>query len=468
MILRVPLQAGESIKFTAMPGQPTLPIDFERQMIALLGEAYEDYKQSLAKPPPVSIRLNPRKPITPEGEPVAWCSSGYYLAERPAFTLDPFFHAGAYYVQEASSMFLEQVVRQAGLADNPVRILDLCAAPGGKSTHLLSLVHPQSLVVSNEVIKSRAAILAENIGKWGYANAVVTSSDPKDFGALEGFFDLILVDAPCSGEGLFRKDQAARNEWSLNTVHLCSGRQQRILDDVWPALRQNGLLIYSTCTFNPQENEGVLQSLDERYELEPISINLKSSWNIESTLGKPFGYRFFPHRVKGEGFFLAAIRKTARQKEIHINPKDKLTPLKLDQHTRITGWLLEPMEFSFIEHKNTIRMIPEVLKQEIQFLLHHVTVAEAGTALATAKHDKLVPEHTAALSVHLDKNAFQVADLSLPEALAYLRKENVVLDTCKPGFTLITYKHIPIGWVNVLPNRVNNLYPSSWRIRMQA
>jgi 16S rRNA C967 or C1407 C5-methylase (RsmB/RsmF family) len=228
--------------------------DFKKQMSDLLGQQYADFSRSMQQPVPVSIRINPQKGSSVSGTSVPWCSSGFYLTERPVFTLDPAFHAGAYYVQEASSMFLEQIIHVIS-KEKRLRVLDLCAAPGGKSTHLLSLLPPESLLVANEVIRSRASILIENLQKWGYPNAVVTSNDPRDFRKLFGFFDVILVDAPCSGEGLFRKDEEARKEWSLDAVHVCVGRQRRILEDIWPALKAGGLLIYCTCTFNERETE---------------------------------------------------------------------------------------------------------------------------------------------------------------------------------------------------------------------
>jgi 16S rRNA C967 or C1407 C5-methylase (RsmB/RsmF family)/NOL1/NOP2/fmu family ribosome biogenesis protein len=450
-----------------MAGEVTLPPDFELQMQTLLGTDYSSYKQSLAKPPSTSIRLNPHKPITVPGESVPWSRYGYYLPDRPAFTLDPQFHAGAYYVQEASSMFLEQVIRQAGLTEKPLRVLDLCAAPGGKSTHLLSLLHPDSLIISNETIRGRTTILTENIVKWGHANVLVTHNDPKDFGVLKGFFDIIVVDAPCSGEGLFRKDESARSEWSLNHVLLCSRRQQRIIDDVLPALKQDGLLIYSTCTHNRSENEEVIERLMETGEAEPVALKIQKSWNVEVSTGNIAGYRFYPHRVRGEGFFLAVLRKSQLQKELLIKPKNQFTLLKKEQRERISHWLKDHERFSLFLHNNIIRAIPAERLNEIQFLRQHLTVLQAGTALATASHNKLVPEHAAALSIWLNKPSFPCIDLSQQEALAYLRKENLNLSALGRGFALVSYNNIPLGWVNILPNRINNLYPAPWRIRMK-
>lgn len=445
----------------------TLPQDFEVQMQDLLGNEYANYKQSLSLPAGTSIRINPHKPVTLQGEPVPWSTCGYYLPDRPVFTLDPLFHAGAYYVQEASSMFLEQVIRQTGLTEKPLRVLDLCAAPGGKSTHLLSLLHPDSVLIANETIRGRTTPLAENITKWGHANVLVTHNDPKNFNALKGFFDVIVVDAPCSGEGLFRKDHTARTEWSMNHVQLCSRRQQRIIDDVWPALKQNGILIYCTCTHNRTENEEVVERLIKDLVAEPAEIKLQKSWNIEESTGITPGYRFYPHRVKGEGFFLAAVRKSAVQNEIRVKPKSHLTLLKKEQRNEIGDWLQNHDRYSFFQQKNVIRAIPTERTNEIEFLTQHLTVLQAGTALATASLDKLVPEHAAALSIHLNRLSFPCIELSLQQTLTYLRKESISVDSTHKGFALVTYKTIPLGWVNILANRVNNLYPSAWRIRMK-
>ena len=222
------------------------PLDFSLRMKSLLGEAWPAFAEAHLRPSPTSIRLNPFKKLVQKSEHIPWCEGGYYLEKRPAFTFDPLLHAGAYYVQEASSMFLEQALKQAADLSKSLRVLDACAAPGGKSTHLLSLINNSSLLVSNEVIKTRATILAENICKWGTVNAVVTQNDPEDFSKLTGFFDVVLVDAPCSGEGLFRKDPKAMNEWSDENARLCSLRQQRIINHIWPTLKTNGILIYST------------------------------------------------------------------------------------------------------------------------------------------------------------------------------------------------------------------------------
>ena len=297
-----------------------LPIDFITRTRALLGNEFDSFEAALQADVPVSIRINEKKgaPIpaadTPDNR-VAWCDTGYYLPERLSFTFDPLFHAGAYYVQEASSMFLEQVIRSH--VKTPVRCLDLCAAPGGKSTHLAACLPEGSLLVSNEVIRSRSHILAENIAKWGNPNCVVTNNDPKEIGRLTHFFDVIVADVPCSGEGMFRKDTDSTGEWSIANVALCAGRGRRIIHDIWNALKPGGLLIYSTCTYNTEEDEENVHHITEELGAEALPIPaVKDEWQITGPLkyNHPV-YRFFPHKTKGEGFFLAALRKADGEAE---------------------------------------------------------------------------------------------------------------------------------------------------------
>ena len=266
------------------------------------------------EPSPVSIRLNPfKKSDLKPGERVPWCDNGFYLDIRPSFTFDPLFHAGCYYVQEASSMFIDTILRHIRPdKTEPVKILDLCAAPGGKSTLISAAIEKNDLLVSNEIIKTRVPVLCDNLNRWGMANNIVTNNDPRDFSRLKGFFDIILVDAPCSGSGMFRKDHAAMNEWSEAKVNLCHQRQERILADVYPALTEDGYLIYSTCSYSHQENEDILDWLCESFNMESVRIPIKEEWGIvetQSTQKKAWGYRFYPGQVKGEGLFAACLQK---------------------------------------------------------------------------------------------------------------------------------------------------------------
>jgi NOL1/NOP2/sun family putative RNA methylase len=443
------------------------PPTFKKRMQASLGDSWDEFSLAHKQPSSLSIRINPSKPSREFGSRmVPWATCGRYLSERPSFTLDPTFHGGSYYVQEASSMFLEQAFAQVADPNKTLNVLDLCAAPGGKSTHLLSLMNKNSLLVSNEVIQSRAAILAENIQKWGHCNAVVTNNDPKDFQRLQGFFDVIVVDAPCSGEGLFRKDANAMREWSEDNVALCSQRQQRILHSVWPSLKAGGILIYSTCTYNSAENEQNLKWLKNEFDVESIPLKISNDWGIEEVEQNSLkGYRFFPHRVQGEGFFISVIRKVNEQSEARLHSKNTFAEANSSIKSRLSEWLLEPEGKKIINRNERFQFFPMNKTAEIEFLAKSLHLLSAGTYIATAKHDKLIPEHAAATSIELNKASLNLIELQLPEALQYLRKDAFTGMPDKKGFALVTYENVALGWVNVLENRMNNLYPQEWRIR---
>lgn len=445
-----------------------LPEKFEMAIRAQLGNDFRAFEASLQDPSPVSIRVHPLKNRRPaRQQPVPWSQFGEYLDSRPRFTLDPHFHAGSYYVQEASSMFLEQAFLQQVDHKQPLNVLDLCAAPGGKSTHLLSLLNRESLLVSNEAIRARAAILSENIQKWGYPNAIVTNNDPGDFKRLKGFFDVMVVDAPCSGEGLFRKDPEAMDEWSPENVQLCASRQKRILADAWDALKKNGILIYSTCTYNESEDEANLQWLRDHHNVEFLDITTDPAWGVTTVKRNGLvAYRFFPHRAKGEGFFIAVIKKNESTEPLLIKNKTSLAAPSKKIQERLDDWITPDRPVRYFQFQDLLFYTPESKSREVEFLLQHLKIMYAGTNLARQKHEKLIPEHALSLSVELNRNNFPVAPVSQEDALKYLRKDVIQLEGRTPGFTLLTYNDMPIGWVNVLPNRVNNMYPSEWRIRM--
>jgi 16S rRNA C967 or C1407 C5-methylase (RsmB/RsmF family)/NOL1/NOP2/fmu family ribosome biogenesis protein len=451
-----------------MKNEIVFPPAFLERMQAQLGSEWNNFVEAHQKNSPTSIRINPKKnfKIANDGN-VAWSLFGKYLDERPVFTLDPLFHAGTYYVQEASSMFLEQAFKQCVDLDQSLRVLDLSAAPGGKSTHILSLLNETSLLVSNEVIRSRASILSENIQKWGSASTLVTSNDPRDFEKLDGFFDVIVVDAPCSGEGLFRKDHDAMKEWSPENVALCASRQQRILNDVWPALKENGILIYCTCTYNESENENNLAWLKNEHAVEFLKIKTEKDWGVEEiSKDEITGYRFFPHRVKGEGFFLSAMRKKEPTDNSRLKIKRGLnTPTKKQIET-LNNWITNSDQQQFFQHNDLIFSVPESNAEAIQFLVQFLKVVYIGTNMATVKHEKLIPEHALALSQHLNQDHFNKIDVTLEDAIKYLRKDVLAVNGNEIGYSLITFGNIPLGWANVLHNRMNNMYPSEWRIRM--
>lgn len=445
-----------------------LPADFILRTRALLGDAYPLLEEALAASSPVSIRLNKGKGVEapPAAVPIPWCSTGYYLPERLTFTFDPLFHAGGYYVQEASSMFLEQAVKAC--VDGPVKCLDLCAAPGGKSTHLADLLPEGSLLVSNEVIRNRAQVLAENLTKWGSPEVIVSNNDPQEIGQLTHYFDLIVADVPCSGEGMFRKDEDSRQEWSVANVELCAARQKRIVHAVWEALKPGGVFIYSTCTYNTEENEENIRYIAEQLGAEVIALPLSDAWNVSGALkGSDPVYRFLPHKTRGEGFFLAALRKH----EDDITPvKRKIKSPKNKQKeiipTSIQNWLKNPSEFHFSMHNNVVEAFPIAYKEDYLLLTDKLRIVSAGVKTGESKGKDLIPHPALAWSEALNHSAFPQTEITWDDAIRFLRKEAITLPfDAEKGHHLITYKDLPLGFAKHLGNRSNNLYPSEWRIR---
>ncbi len=413
-----------------------------------------------------SIRSNPAKdaPLPVVSKPVAWCPHGYYLPQRPSFTLDPIFHGGGYYVQEASSMFLWEVLLQSiGDKTEGLKVLDLCAAPGGKST-LLASYFANGLVVSNEVIKARASILVENITKWGSGNVVVTNNDPSHFKALANYFDVIVIDAPCSGSGLFRKDADAVGEWSKNNVNLCSQRQERIVLDILPCLKKGGLLIYSTCSYSKQEDEEVLDKLMDTNNLISIKLEVKEEWGIVETASDrkgAYGYRFYPYLAKGEGFFIAAFTKQDGGWEGYY-PEQKLTDVTKAAQETISRFAPLPDSYSYFKQGDAIKTIQMEWLQVLQVLAKQLYIKKAGVELGTIKGKDVIPHHELAMS-HLPLDSFNKLALDEQQALKYLRRHDLFVES-KQGWNLITHCGLPLGWAKVLPNRMNNYYPQAWRI----
>ena len=406
-----------------------LPEDFIRETKQLMGaERFSRYMEAFDEEAPVSIRLNPQtlgdgsslfdnnsasmsqtKKNRPQMfEQVPWCKEGYYLEGRPQFTFDPLFHAGCYYVQEAASMFIVHVLRQ--YVHETVEGLDMCAAPGGKSTAMLSVLPEGSTLVSNEPIPTRAQILLENITKWGAKNCIVTNNYPRDFKKAKAKFDLILCDVPCSGEGMFRKDPATIGEWSLQNVEKCWRLQREIVADAWECLNPGGILIYSTCTFNIKENEENVRWIIDTYEAEPIDIPTEPSWGITGSLLEDFDapvYRFIPGITRSEGLFVCVLRKSGE-------------------------WKVESGK--------------RILKNKLSSPLKELSAAEQFSFLFPPS------------SFHID--------LSYAEALKYLRGEALVLPPDTPrGLITVTYNGLSLGPVKNIGNRANNLYPKPWRIK---
>ncbi|MFZ2338696.1 MAG: rRNA cytosine-C5-methyltransferase [Bacteroidales bacterium] len=434
------------------------------------GQEYLDGEcliRALQDPSPVSVRINSLKwDLKPEKtEPVPWCSSGYYLASRPSFTLDPLFRAGCYYAQEASGMFMEQVITQVVDTSGYLKVLDLCGAPGGKSTHLSSLIGPESLLVSNEVIRQRSDILAENIARWGTANTIVTRNDPSAFSRLPGFFDLMLVDAPCSGEGMFR-DSIAVNEWSVGNTLLCAERQKRILSEVWPALRPGGILIYSTCTFNPGENEENVSWLTGSEQAESVSLDISGFEGItEISNGRITGYGFHPGKIRGEGLFVSVIRKTGgdggRAPSVRKAKGNEISGADREVAGRWTCFNTE----NLVRKGEDIYYIPGK-PADFMALDACLTMIMPGTKIGSAKRNGYIPAHELSLSGGMKAGAFPIADLDLKQVLAWLRKDTVDGIKVPLGWFLASYRGASLGFGNNIGNRINNYYPVGQRIRM--
>lgn len=436
-----------------------LPADFLSMLRPILDGDLDDFVDALSSEPVTSIRLN-AKPFDAnyeDCERVPWCPKGRYLAERPRFTSDPLLHAGCYYVQEASSMFLYQALLQ--YVDTHSIVLDMCAAPGGKSTLINDFLAEDTLLVTNEYVSQRAHILVENMTKWGRPNTVVTNNVPQHFECLGELFDAVCVDAPCSGEGMFRKDEKTVTEWSPEAVGNCVARQRQILQSAWSVLRPGGVLIYSTCTYNRLENEENVQWLIDEYEAEFLPLEVADDWNIIVT---DRGYRFMPHRTRGEGLFMAVLRKP----EItYSHPRFKLPKRLPEKNDAVLDWLSEPGMFATVIRSNTVCAIPLDYRAEIIYMLEHLNVMSMGIAVAEQKGRDLIPHHALAMSTMLNRDKFTSADVDYDTAISYLRTEALSLSSYPKGFLLITYQNVPLGWVKNIGSRSNNLYPTPWRIR---
>ncbi len=449
-----------------------LPIDFQRMITEHLGkEEYDRLAEALSLPAPTSIRINPKKKAQSSrqdfAQRVGWCSDGFYLKERPSFTFDPLFHAGCYYVQEASSMFLSHILKQ--YIHEPVVALDMCAAPGGKSTLALSELPEGSLLVANEVVRQRSNILAENITKWGNPNCIVTNNYAEDFQAFGNMFDLIICDAPCSGEGMFRKDPDSIGEWSLANVDTCWRRQRDIVRNIWHTLKEGGIFIYSTCTYNPLEDEENVAWMAKTLGAEVLSCHPLKEWGLTET-----NTHFYPHRIQGEGFFISVMRKTTdngiqttsnRQRTTDNRQRKKGKPaVKIP--AELKEWLINHEAFTFYEDQNTFCAFPTAHDDLLQLAKSHLKVIHAGIELASMKGKNLQPCHSLAMSNQLNKDAWVTAEVSEQQAIAYLRTEALQLPADTPkGYVLITYQGHPLGFVKNIGNRANNLYPAEWRIR---
>lgn len=361
-------------------------------------------------------------------------------------------------------MFLEKVIRQ--YVKEPVRALDLCAAPGGKSTHLMSLLPVGSMLVSNEPVPLRAQVLAENMIKWGNPSSMVTRNMPSDFARYENCFDVVVVDAPCSGEGMFRKEAKAVEQWSILNVEMCAKRQKEILESVWPALRPGGLLVYSTCTFNIEENEQNVLWISESLGAEPLEVDAPKDCGITGALSgfEMPAYRFIPGLTAGEGFFMAALRKNGdAQASMPRQARVQKAPAKLS--AKACKWIVESESFEFVLDGDSIVALPKEHAAVMLSLQQKLNVLNYGLPVASIKSDKLLPTHNLAMSSFLDKEAFHVVDVEIEQALAYLHRDALSFPSSPLGYMLLAYKGVAIGFAKNVGNRANNLYPAEWRIR---
>lgn len=449
---------------------------FKQEFINILPDSERDaLLAALEREPEVSIRFNPKVDgvenlvleslaCRADGR-VPWMDGAVYLDHRPQFTMDPLLHQGCYYVQEASSMFLAEAVRKC--AGGPVRALDLCAAPGGKSTLLAQLLPEGSLLISNEIQRSRAQILAENMVKWGRPGVMVTCNTPKQIGQSSLMFDLIAVDAPCSGEGMFRKDEGAVRDWSLNNVEMCAARQREIIDDIWAALKPGGYLIYSTCTFNRQEDEDNVRWIMDKYGASVIPIEVRPEWNIAGSLTEdrlPV-YHFMQHRTRGEGFFLCLLRKPDGSiREMSLRPFK--TGSEVPALCR--EWLAPSAGYDFFIKDNSVYAMPSSIAPAMQQATRELYALVPGIEVAVLKGRDWIPAHSLAMSSALNRDAFCSVEVSRRQALDYLHCDAIHLEDVPRGIVLLTYMNMPLGFAKNLGNRANNMYPQEWRIRISV
>ncbi len=427
------------------------------------------------EPAKVSVRMNPfKKGRGFEGKRVPWNPYGRLLEQRPKFTLDPHLHGGAYYVQDSSSMFVGHVLRSllsrvggAGI----VRVLDLCAAPGGKTTDIAASLREvfgdRFILVSNEVMKQRAGVLADNVALWGDPNVVVTSDDPRAFASLPGFFDIVVTDVPCSGEGMFRKDEEAQRQWSEDNVALCQARQKRIIADMWPCLKQGGLLIYSTCTFNRYENDDNVEWIASELGADMIE---PADADVPGVIVTHHGYSLVPGHVEGEGQYCAALVKTsdvvvegayasARGKREKPGKKPaQVIPVGLKS--------LFTVDMDLRQKGETVVAVPSHITTDVAVIESALHVLSAGCAVGVLKGQTLVPDADLALSLVYEQDSYEIADVDLHTALAFLHKDAILLPGCAKGYVLVRYEGVPLGFVKNLGNRCNNLHPQGRRIRM--
>lgn len=455
-----------------------LPSSFAERIRSTHSDA-DEFLSAIDSDPFLSLRLNPGKwkpGFLTLGEPVPWCADGYYLSDRPQFTLNPAFHAGAFYVQEASSMSYSVALDfvKDKLPASPT-CLDLCAAPGGKTTLLLSCFGQKGVVVANEPMRQRAWILRENVAKWGCASAIVTNLFAKDITASGASFDLIQVDAPCSGEGMFRKDDVAVAEWSPKAAADCAERQREILQDIWPALKPGGFMIYSTCTFNPDENELNIQWAAENLEAEILTLPMPEGVGITTIkIGDGEGYAFYPHKVCGEGFFVCLLRKSESAVDIPVSkPRNKKKGAPVEsykevstgrQYVRGARVYAKGGELCAFPADRAVRMA--ALADGMSPLM---AGAPVGSILVKKGSEVLTPAPELPLSQIFESSSMPVFEVDLQTALKFLHGDSdLALPGGDEGWSAVAYEGLPLGLVKRIGARMNNYYPKEWRIRMSV
>lgn len=450
------------------------PHSFLSSLESCTGFCRDAFVAAHAGDPVVSVRFNPQKIGDVSGvfdrvvemEKVNWCPHGYYLGERPSFTLDPLIHAGGYYVQEASSMFIHHALSMALGSSMDLKALDLCAAPGGKSTLLASMPHFR-LVLANEIIQTRVSVLQENITKWGADHVLVSNNDPADFHALGEYFDCVVVDAPCSGSGLFRKDAQAAKEWSPDAVSFCASRQKRIVDAAAEVLSEGGVLLFSTCSYSKEENEDMLDYLMGKGCFASIDVGVPEQWGIVHSMSEKHnahGYRFYPDKLRGEGFFCAVLRKISPSASSGQIPSKAVETIS--GKTFASAWLSHPEQLVFFRKENDLFALPEAVFREMLELRSVLKLRRSGLRLGTLINDDLVPDHELAMSVRCSSETDAV-DLDRSCALDYLRKNTLDAQGLDKGWKRVRYKEVCLGWIKVVQGKIKNHYPTPWRIMMR-
>lgn len=445
-----------------------LPQGFAERMHADLGCQAEELLESLRAAPVTSIRLNPRKPVRlpfDSLERVKWCADGIYLPERPVFALMPEWHAGAFYVQDASSMILKYLSKRAfGILgiNNPV-VADFCAAPGGKTTAVADEMPDGALLVANEFMPQRAAVLRENVWKWGIAGIVTTCEATSTFAHIGELFDLIIVDAPCSGEGMMRKEKEAASQWNEGLIRQCADLQRSILADAEKALKPGGIIIYSTCTFNREENEHNVAFAVDRLGLQPLDPAIPQEWGIaKQTTGTAPCLRFMPHITKGEGLFVSMLQKPAGTFSNSFSRRRK--PEKVTKEFTVP---IDKGKWILTEKKSILYASPENHSDMLKMLLQNINNIHPGTPVGTIKGRDIIPTAAGMSAGIYNKGAYPEIELSEDESLSYLRREALKLGAeAEKGYLSLTYKGLPLGPVKNLGTRANNLYPAEWRLRI--